>query len=131
MVNDYVKHSNHQSRPRLRRSAFLIFSIFIIAFALSLIFYHQKLYRIDSKNKAANPIATIPKSEPCAPTAAQTQFDFYTLLPKMQMSIPKSENEEITTKSQTHLKIVLLNPIYMKLTSGKMWNNYTVLRFFQ
>lgn len=94
MLKDYAKRSNYQSRPRLRKATFLIFGIFIIAFALSLILYHQKLYRIHSQNKTTNPTAMIPKLECPAQAVSQPQFDFYTLLPKMQVLVPKSENGE-------------------------------------
>ena len=94
MLKDYVKRSNYQSHHRLRRGALLIFSIFIIAFVLSLILYHQKLHHIHSQNKTTNSTAMVPKPELPAPAAQQPQFDFYTLLPKMQLPISKSENGE-------------------------------------
>lgn len=95
MVNDYAKRSNYQSRPQLRRNAFLIFGIFIfiIAFALLLILYHQKFHYIHSQKKTTNPAVTISKPELHVPAPSQTKFDFYILLPKMQVPILRSENK--------------------------------------
>lgn len=94
MAKNYIKRSNYQSHSRLLKSAFLTFSIFIITFTILLTLYHKKLHHIYSKNKTINLIARMPKSEPHTPTTAQPRFDFYTLLPKMQVLIPKSENRE-------------------------------------
>ncbi|QTS83601.1 hypothetical protein [Coxiella endosymbiont of Amblyomma nuttalli] len=90
MVKDYAKHSSYQTRPGIRRGTFLIFGVCIVAFILALIFYHQKSNRIHSKNKTVYS-ATIPKSAFYAPAASKLQFSFYTILPKMQVPIPKSE----------------------------------------
>ena len=137
MVNNCAKRSNYRLCPQLRKNTFLIFGlifgifIVIIVIELSAILYYHKLCRIDSQNKTTNPKATISRLEFHTPTLSRTTFDFYMLLPKMQVPISKSKSEKVTIRSQSHLKIALLNPIYIGSTPGKMWNNYTALRFFQ
>lgn len=106
MVRDYAKRST--PKPRRKKRIFVTALIIIAAIMIPASMYYLKHQNVIHRNGQAirkklaiDPITTVRPRPNKPPTInKQSEFDFYTILPKMQVQIPSSTNTGLEITGQ-------------------------------
>lgn len=92
MVHDYAKRSS--SQPRRKKHIVATVVIIVVAMALPAIMYFVKFKKMHTQKKASTATTKPTIIKPVSvhkPNSIQPEFDFYQILPKMEVKVPQQQ----------------------------------------
>lgn len=96
MVHDYAKHAPSRTR---RIGQKIVMLVVMLAAVAAIILFYDRLLKSQIHRASHTPLIPPPVSRPSTHIKPTTEFDFYRMLPTMEVDIPP---EASTTPTPTH-----------------------------